>query len=440
MRSSTKRIVLAALLITVLLVFVNYLWWGFYHRTESLLEKQMGRRLMAIAATASGAIPPYVAESLLQGDADAFGDIQSLLLRAQLADSLAEIFILDPQYRYQASSEVETDSVYLLKSLNGAYLDSLFFGFRDSPIATSTYETGEVFLKSAFAPILDPNGVTIAVIGVEASIDYFDSLAELRTNLRYSTTISIIAGIVLFMLFVLLQLRLNKTEQQLFANQTQAWLGRMVAVVSHEVKNPLSIIRASAERLAKKTGADESRFIIEEVDRLNGIVTGYLDFARSGDFVLNEPSVNCNVSELIRNVRIRLAEKYPDTPINWMSSNPTGDIFIVTHPQALRQIFLNLLFNAVDSCLHHGREVRIDLRAEDNKETLGLIVSDNGAGIDERLVGRVFDPFETTKSSGSGLGLYISRKIVEAMHGTIELHSKPGDGTTVTITLPRVRE
>jgi len=440
MKSSSKRILAAVLLIALLLALVNVLWWGFYQRTETLFEQQLSRRLMAIAGTAAGAIPPELIESLVRGDADAFGEIQSLVIRTRNADSLAEVFVIDSRYRYQVSTEIEADTIYFLATLNGVYLDSLFFGFRETPVATATYHTGDIFLKTAFAPLFDADGNTVAVVGVEASVDYFDSLEELRANLWYSSTISIAGGIAFLLLFIFLQIRLNRTEQQLFSNQTHAWLGRMVAVVSHEVKNPLSIIRASAERLAKKGAGEESQFIIEEVDRLNGIVTGYLDFARSGEIILHESPTRYNLAELVGSVRSRVAEKYAAATIGWLSNGDIPATEIVSYPQALRQVLLNLLFNAVDSCHENNLPICIGITVNENPSSLEILISDKGAGIDERVQKRLFEPFETTRQNGSGLGLYVSRKIVEAMGGNIMLRSRIGEGTIVTITLPKNQE
>jgi signal transduction histidine kinase len=440
MKSSSIRILVAALLLTDLLALVNILWWGFYQRTEALLEQQLSRRLMAIATTAAGAIPPDRTESLLRGDADAFADAQSLVMRTRNADSLAEVFVINSRYQYQVSTEIGTDTTYFLSALNGVYLDSLFFGSRESPLATATYQTGELFLKTAFAPLFDADGNTVAVLGVEASVDYFQSLDELRANLWYSTVISIVGGIAFLMLFVFLQLRLNRTEQKLYSNQTHAWLGRMVAVVSHEVKNPLSIIRASAERLSKKGASEESAFIMEEVDRLNNIVTGYLDFARSGEVVLHESPQNYNIAELATEVRARVAEKYSGMSIEWLNVGDVASAVLHSYPQALRQVLLNLLFNAVDSCHENGLPIRVGITIAEQPDTVAIQVTDMGAGIDERIQKRLFEPFETSRQSGSGLGLYVSRKIVEAMGGKIMLLSKVGVGTEVTITLPKNQE
>ena len=393
MKSSSKRILAAVLLIALLLALVNVLWWGFYQRTESLLEQQLSRRLMAIAGTAAGAIPPDLTESLVRGDADAFGQVQSLVIRTRNADSLAEVFVINSRYRYQASTEIESDTIYFLAALNGVYLDSLFFGSRETPVATATYQTGEIFLKTAFAPLFDADGNTVAVVGVEASVDYFDSLDELRANLWYSTTISTAGGIAFLLLFIFLQIRLNRTEQQLFSNQTHAWLGRMVAVVSHEVKNPLSIIRASAERLAKKGAGEESQFIMEEVDRLNGIVTGYLDFARSGEIRLNESPTRCNIADLIGGVRSRTAEKYAGATIEWLSSGKIPATELIAYPQALRQVLLNLLFNAVDSCHENNLPIRIGITMNDYPISIEIQVTDKGVGIDDRIQKKLFDPF-----------------------------------------------
>jgi membrane-bound ClpP family serine protease len=119
-------------------------------------------------------------------------------------------------------------------------------------------------------PVVSSLLITIAMLGI---------IIELRTP---GFGIPGGLGITSLGLFLWGQRRINAAEEKLFLGETHAHLGRMVAVVAHELRNPLMIIRGSAERLVKKTDAPEAGYVVEEIDRLNQIVTGYLDFARSG--------------------------------------------------------------------------------------------------------------------------------------------------------------
>ncbi len=149
----------------------------------------------------------------------------------------------------------------------------------------------------------------------------------------------VFGGLALGMLFLILQQRLNKAEQQLFLGQTHAYLGQMVAVVSHELKNPLMIIRGSAERLIKKTGAEEASYILEETDRLNNIVNGYLAFAKAeGPLLQGESIEQFDLAELARTVARHLEERFSGQSIAWSRPMPTDPIPITGYRRSLRQV------------------------------------------------------------------------------------------------------
>ena len=429
-----------ALFTVVLLLLVNLAWWLFYERTEALLAQQLSRRLAAVVKITSIGLAPEVVQSLAAGDMGRYVETLEILMRAREADSLADIFILDDNYRYLASSSLEVDSVYFLAGLNGPYIDSLFFGLADEAVVTPSYRTGQVYLKSAFAPLYDSLGSVAAVLGAEASADYFDALADLKHNLYYSSGLSLAGGILFAALFLLVQRRLNRAEQRLFLSETHAYLGRMVAVVAHEVRNPLMIVRASAERMAKKHETPECEFIVEEVDRLNQIVSGYLDFAGGsrGTFLRSEKADSIVLRDLYLGIRKHLQDKYPDQHVEWLSGKLEDDLSFHGYRRSLRQVLLNLLINSADACLAASKPIVVGLFAKNRGDNITLTVADHGPGMNRKDIKRAFDPFYTTRQSGSGLGLYLSRKLVEEMGGAMDIGSRVGGGTEVVIVLPRM--
>ncbi len=432
----TKKFVLIALFTALLIILVNLAWWFYYQKTESLLETQLARRLSALAGTAALAFQSNQVENLTAGDVDAYLTALALLQGVCATDSLAEAFVLAEDHRYLLTTVVEPDSLYFLADLNSGVIDSLFFGLTEQPLVTPTYPSGNMFLKSAFAPLFDRDGLVIAVLGLEANVDYFDALRDLRSNLYYASGLSLAGGLLLGLLFLLLQRRINRAEQQLFMGDTHAHLGRMVAVVAHELKNPLMIIRGSAERIAKKTDLPEAAYVIEEIDRLNGIVTGYLDFAKSGGSLLaNDQLQTVRLDDLMSGVRKHLADKYRDESIQWLESAPCG-LDISTYPRSLRQVLLNLLINGVETCREAGKPIMIGLAACRDDDSVRITVTDRGAGIGKKDLKRIFTPFHTTRPTGSGLGLYLSKRIINQMGGAIRLSSILGETTTVEITLP----
>ena len=443
MHGDSKKLMAAAVFTVVLIVLVNIAWWLFYYRSAAMLDDQLSRRLATVAGTTAAFIEPELLEALADGDFDAYSRVSGILDHIRAEASLAELFVLDPDLVYLATTAIEGDSVYFLAALNGPYIDSFFFSMHRAPIATPSYQSGDIYLKSAFAPLYDRDGFVAAVIGVEADVDYFDSLADLRTNLYSATALSLLIGLLLGGLFLLVQRRLNRMQQQLFLNETQSYLGRMVAVVSHEIKNPLMIIRGSAERLQKKAPAEESRFIVEEVDRLDEIVTGYLDFAGRGggaSLVGREIPEEIDMAELVATIRQHFGQKFTDEEIRWIETDAPDQIRFGGYRRSLRQVLLNLLINGANACRNAGRPIAVGIVARSAGDTIKITVSDRGTGISKRDLRRIFEPFYTTGHTGSGLGLYLSKKIVEDMGGTIHISSIEGKQTDVGITLPNLRK
>lgn len=432
-----SRLFLISLFTILLIVVVNIAWWVFYDRTESLLDQQLSRRLITAAEIIGTSIPAEQIDSLAVRELRATASTAAFLEQVRMNDSLSEVFILDQQYRYLATTSEETEPVYYLASLNSSYIDSLFFSDRPHPIATPSYQTGTLYLKSAFAPLYDSHDAIVGVVGVEANVDYFSVLNDLKQNLYYATVLSVLGGLLFGILFFLVQYRLSKAEERLVSEATNSFLGRMVAVVSHEIKNPLAIIRASAERAGKKQPSTENSFIVEEVDRLSGIVSGYLDFARSGgEMTIQETEEQFDLAQLIRELKQNVEEKYREQTIEWISPTET-DIPFHGHRRALRQVLLNLLFNAVDACLGAKKPVRVGVTVKQEHGKISISVVDEGHGLSSKEARRAFEPFYTTKQTGSGLGLFISRKIIERMRGKLDIASTEQKGTTVTITLPK---
>lgn len=437
MFNGSKRFVLIALFTALLIVLVNLAWWFYYQKTEALLENQLGRRLGAIAQAGTVATDPEQTGLLVAGDIDAYLKTVEALEALRRSDSLSEVFIINENYHYLATTSLEPDSVYFLAGLHAALIDSLFYGGNVGVVLSPIYRSGSLYLRSAFAPLPGPDGYNLAVLGVEANVDYSDSLAELRQNLYYATGLSLAGGLVLGLLFLLLQRRINRAEQQLFLSSTHAHLGRMVAVVAHEMKNPLMIIRGSAERIARKSEMPEAGYVLEEIDRLNGIVTGYLDFARSGGSLLSgDERRKIILEELLASVKKQLMDRQGVENVTWLGDESVPSLSFEGHPGSLRQVLTNLLFNGAESCQAAGRPVEVGISVEIDNPWLRLRVIDHGPGLTRKELKKVFMPFYTTKQTGSGLGLYLSRKIVMEMGGTLDIRSEPGVKTEIAVKLP----
>jgi len=214
-------------------------------------------------------------------------------------------------------------------------------------------------------------------------------------------------------------------------------LGEMVAGVSHEIRNPLGIIQSSAEHL--KSQADDialntiTGIIIEESKRLNNIINDFLNFARP-----RNPDFNsCSIVEIIER-NISSFETQEDKQRYIINQHYDDNLpEICADANMLYQAFLNILINAMQSMPDGGN---INITIKKNKNILIIYIEDEGEGISDHTIGKIWSPFFTTKKKGTGLGLGIVKNIVEAHHGKIRLENRRIKGAKAIIELPVSQE
>jgi two-component system sensor histidine kinase HydH len=205
----------------------------------------------------------------------------------------------------------------------------------------------------------------------------------------------------------------------------------MAAGMAHEVKNPLAAIRSSAQILAGHVTGKDAEFagiVVSEVDRLNKVVNEFLDYARPAP-LRREP---VKLSAVLDSCLKLLAPVIRDKGISVKTVYPEAEAAVNADPAQLRQVFLNLILNAVQATEgERGIEVSV---AQAGRETRAR-VKDNGSGIPSDKLKNVFEPFYTTKPGGTGLGLPIAQRIVAEHGGRLVIESAPGAGTTATVIL-----
>ncbi len=225
-------------------------------------------------------------------------------------------------------------------------------------------------------------------------------------------------------------------EQQLERSRRMAALGKMAAGIAHEIRNPLGTLRGFAHlfRTQEKVIEDNKKYaelMIGEVDRLNRIVSGLLQFARP-----REPSVELvDLDELFRRTFALLANDFAEHRLTAHRQQGVG-IKVEADPDLLLQVLMNLLKNSVNATPAGGE---VSLRAAADDRQVSIVVADTGSGIRDEDKERMFDPFFTTRKNGVGLGLAVSHQIIEQHHGSIEVRTVPGEGTEVEIMLPKKR-
>jgi two-component system, NtrC family, sensor histidine kinase HydH len=236
--------------------------------------------------------------------------------------------------------------------------------------------------------------------------------------------------------------REQQFESQLRHAERLASLGRLVAGVAHEVRNPLATIRLRVQMSRRDSESPEVKescsVALEEIERLNGIVNRLLNFARPVQ--LHREPAN------LKNLVIERMETFRDWArkrgITLTSELPPSDVSLPLDKDRMAQVFDNVIQNAIEAMSDGGGTLSVKL-ASQSSEYSGSAVCvefrDTGRGMKASDVSHVFDPFFTTKPSGTGLGLSICHELVQAHGGVIHLDSAEGQGTSVKITIPASR-
>jgi signal transduction histidine kinase len=221
-------------------------------------------------------------------------------------------------------------------------------------------------------------------------------------------------------------------EARVRAADRLASLGRMAANIAHEIRNPLASLSGAVEVLAAGAPDDTrerlAQIVLKETGRLNGIIREFLEYARPAP-ISRTP---VNVAEAVDEVLVLLEHRVTPGLMKTVREFPPSLVWRVDRQQ-FRQAVWNLCLNAVQA-MPEGGELRVTMTVVAAR--LVLRVNDTGDGIDAADLGQIFEPFFSTKSDGTGLGLALVHRIVQDHGGVIDVQSRPGVGSTFTLTLP----
>lgn len=235
----------------------------------------------------------------------------------------------------------------------------------------------------------------------------------------------------------LLYQNLKKKDWQMMQSEKLAALGEMAASFVHGIRNPLGIILGAAETLQKNLSPaiqkEMIQFIREEGERINQMLANFLEFAKPKPPAFKE----ANLQEILRRTVELISIPAKQRGINIVQEYPPEDISLYLDPEQIKEALLNLEINALEA-MPQGGVLRLVLTKKDDQEVI-IRVSDTGEGISPQIKSKIFDPFFTTKEQGTGLGLTIVHMVVKNHGGTISVAPNNGQGTTFTITLPRLK-
>jgi two-component system sensor histidine kinase HydH len=234
--------------------------------------------------------------------------------------------------------------------------------------------------------------------------------------------------------------QLQRAEAEARRSERLGALGQMSAGLAHEIRNPLGIIKGSAESLSKRLASGDAisvelaGYISSEVNRLNSIVTRFLDFARPHELERRPEEI----VPLIERALTAARERWPESKVEVERQFATDLAPVVVDAGLCEQVFLNLVMNAYEAMNDQGGKLRVAIRCANSSGHKGveIEIEDSGPGIPGELREQIFNPFFTTKSSGVGLGLSIVSKIVDDHRGWIRVESEPGKGASFRVFLP----
>ena len=241
--------------------------------------------------------------------------------------------------------------------------------------------------------------------------------------------------------------QLRETNKQLEQAQAEARrserlaaLGQLSAGLAHEIRNPLGVIKGSAETLGRKLPTEDpvakelADYISSEVNRLNSLVSRFLSFAKPLD-LKKEPE---DILQIVEHALKAVQEHCPASKVEVERAYSTEIPTVPVDAELTEQVFKNLIFNAYEAMEPVGGRLRVEVSKEfsDGRRGVEVAFSDTGPGVPPDLREQIFNPFFTTKSNGVGLGLSIVSKIVDDHGGWIRVEPVPGEGACFRVFLP----
>ena len=230
--------------------------------------------------------------------------------------------------------------------------------------------------------------------------------------------------------------QLLATQKDLARSERLAGLGMLAAGVAHEINNPLAVIRGNAELLQTSIpdGSDDREevdAIVEETIRIGRIVNNLRAFSRSG----MQRVTHFSLGGLLDGILDQIGHQIPLERYRVVRNYWGNDVTLAGDEDQLRQVFTNLIINGLQA-MPEGGELVVDVASDVSRERMCVTVCDDGVGIPAEDMGRLFTPFFSTKTQGTGLGLAVSYGIVSDHGGEITVISSPGNGALFTVLLP----
>jgi signal transduction histidine kinase len=442
-----RRHVLRALWISsAFLIFVNVAAWWHHLRTRDAFETLHGENLLAVTRAVASGLDSEKIAALRDPQTPEAWETQHRLRKLQDVNELGALFVVDASHRllFDTRSDISfgADFTYLGEDTL-LCLESL----RGNEGVGSPHRIDQESFRVATVPLrdLDSSGrpLVTGVVGAEAAASYLSTL-RFQENLLVGFGVLSLFGLVAIIGVLGNSVRaLMRAQSALRESEELALVGRLAPAIAHEIRNPLEIIKGSADLIQRRYAPDEAtdelfEFIPTEVARIDRLVSEFLLLAHPSALQCTEVALASIIRRVVSGLEPRLRTAKIHCDIRGADSIPA----INADPDRIEQILLNLLMNAllsIEKSAEADRRIVVstDVARWKDQRCVCVMVADNGPGIAPVVATHIFEPFFTTRGSGSsGLGLAIARKIARDHRGDLIYESRTSEGACFSLFLP----
>ncbi|MDQ0414614.1 ATP-binding protein [Mesobacillus stamsii] len=272
------------------------------------------------------------------------------------------------------------------------------------------------------------------IITLGFSIKYLTvGLIYQSAKVLFALGLILFIGIIAWILLTRFQSYINAITlmyEDMRQKEKLAVIGQMATAIAHEIKNPLSSLKGFTQLQQEKDKDDEQYYpiMLNEIDRINAIVNDLL--------ILGKPNTAVKVAKKLLDIIdyvISVVDPHAQRKDIHIQNETDSSIMLLCDENQMKQVFINLIKNAIEA-MPNGGNLTIDSRIKDDQAV--ILIKDEGCGIPPEKLVKLGEPFYTTKQNGNGLGLMVTKKIIEEHEGTFAIESQLKKGTHVTISLP----
>src|ERR1700722_7522117 len=225
-------------------------------------------------------------------------------------------------------------------------------------------------------------------------------------------------------------------EKEQLRTEKQASLDELTATFAHEIRNPIAAAKSLVQQMGEDPTSHENveyaKVALDELARVERSVSHLLKYAKEEDYKFE----NVNLAWVLDGALTQMRSKLEANSVMVSRAYLSGPT-VRADADKLRQVFSNIIDNAIDAMESTTGERRLEFAITNNGSGMAAVrIRDNGCGIADDKIAKIFNPFYTSKSNGTGLGLGVAKKVIDSHRGTIEVHSKVGQGTEFVLAIP----